>query len=224
MTPPKTCSSMIQLGRSQPSPNTKATPIACSPGPSPRARTSRHLRRTPSELRPQRRRPEAVRLHVRRVQHSSRVTCCCGQGGRGGPPQGNGPAPGSTCGAGPNNSSDGALPGRTVGQPGGPNAPGPGRGPQPDAATQLTRSDVASLQNHRSKNHAGDRLELDPGIEGKMSAFNQAFHDELCKEGPDHCPVMLFEKGESHMSEVFSIDTPDKTVSGPILAWIKKIK
>ena len=66
--------------------------------------------------------------------------------------------------------------------------------------------------------------ELDPGIEGKMSAFNQAFHDELCKEGPDHCPTMLFEKGESHMSEVFSIDTPDKTVSGPILAWIKKIK
>jgi hypothetical protein len=26
------------------------------------------------------------------------------------------------------------------------------------------------------------------------------------------------------MSEVFSIDTPDKTVSGPILVWIKKIK
>jgi len=26
------------------------------------------------------------------------------------------------------------------------------------------------------------------------------------------------------MSEVFSIDTPDKTVSAPILAWIKKVK
>jgi hypothetical protein len=34
---------------------------------------------------------------------------------------------------------------------------------------------------------------------------------------------MLFAKHESHMSEVFSIDTEDKTVSGPILAWIKKI-
>jgi hypothetical protein len=26
------------------------------------------------------------------------------------------------------------------------------------------------------------------------------------------------------MSEVFSIDTPDTSVSGPILAWIKKVK
>jgi hypothetical protein len=49
-------------------------------------------------------------------------------------------------------------------------------------------------------------------------------HDELCKEGPDHCPALLFAKEESHMSEVFSIDTDDKTVSGPILAWIKKVK
>jgi hypothetical protein len=31
---------------------------------------------------------------------------------------------------------------------------------------------------------------------------------------------MFFVKGESHMSEVFSIDTPDKTVPGPVLAWI----
>ncbi len=63
-----------------------------------------------------------------------------------------------------------------------------------------------------------------PGINGTDSAFNKALHDELCKAGPDHCPTMLFEKGESHMSEVFSIDTPDKTVSGPILKWIKSIK
>jgi hypothetical protein len=35
---------------------------------------------------------------------------------------------------------------------------------------------------------------------------------------------MLFAKDESHMSEVFAIDTDDKTVSGPILAWIKSIK
>ena len=66
--------------------------------------------------------------------------------------------------------------------------------------------------------------ELDPGIQGGMSPFFQTLHDELCKEGPEHCPQMLFAKGESHMSEVFSIDTDDKTVSGPILAWMKKIK
>jgi hypothetical protein len=67
--------------------------------------------------------------------------------------------------------------------------------------------------------------ELDPGIaDGKMSAFNIALHDELCKLGADHCPAMLFGKGESHMSEMFSIDTPDKTVSEPGLKWIRKTK
>ena len=72
--------------------------------------------------------------------------------------------------------------------------------------------------------------ELDPGADGKISPFNQAFHDELCKldgpkavDGKGHCPMMLFEKSESHMSEVFSIDTPDKIVSGPILNWIRSI-
>jgi hypothetical protein len=33
---------------------------------------------------------------------------------------------------------------------------------------------------------------------------------------------MLVSKGESHMSEVFSIDTADKNVSGPVLAFIHK--
>ena len=66
--------------------------------------------------------------------------------------------------------------------------------------------------------------ELDPGISGAMSPFNQTLHDELCKDGPDRCPTLLFAKGESHMSEVFSIDTADTIVSGPILAWMKKVK
>ena len=59
---------------------------------------------------------------------------------------------------------------------------------------------------------------------GAMSQFNQALHDELCKEGPSHCPTMLLEKGQSHMSEVFSIDSPDTSVSAPILKWMKKVK
>ena len=75
------------------------------------------------------------------------------------------------------------------------------------------------------------RAELDPGVNGGMTAPDIALHDELCKidgpkakDGVGHCPTMLYMKDESHMSEVFSIDTPDKTVSGPIIAWIKKIK
>jgi len=68
-------------------------------------------------------------------------------------------------------------------------------------------------------------------MNGKPSAFNQALHDELCKldgakaaDGQGHCPMLVVMKGESHMSELFSIDTGDKTVSGAILAWIKSIK
>jgi len=99
---------------------------------------------------------------------------------------------------------------------------GGGRAPV-DAATQLSRSSLPALKTTTVKIMLAT-AELDPGINGSHSAFNQALHDELCKLGPDHCPTMLFEKGESHMSEVFSIDTPDKTVSGPILKWMKSIK
>jgi hypothetical protein len=151
--------------------------------------------------------------------------------GPGGPPPAPGTpgTPGSTCGgAGPNGSSDGALAGRAMGEPGGPNEPNPnagpgGRGPAVPPEEQLRRSTWPAYKETKVKIMLAT-AELDPGIEGKMSAFNQTFHDELCKLGPDHCPVMLFEKGESHMSEVFSIDTQDTSVSDPILAWIKKIK
>ena len=76
------------------------------------------------------------------------------------------------------------------------------------------------------------RAELDPGVAGAMTAADVALHDALCnaagqptrKDGDGNCPTMLFLKGESHMSEVFSIDTADRTVSDPILAWIKRVK
>ena len=87
----------------------------------------------------------------------------------------------------------------------------------------IARSSLPELEKTNVKIFLAS-AELDPGVDGGMSPFNQALHDELCKVGPDHCPTMLFEKGESHMSEVFSIDTPDKSVSEPILAWMRKIK
>jgi BD-FAE protein len=157
-----------------------------------------------------------------------------GGGGRGpgGPPPAAGApgTPGSTCGGqGPNNSTNGALPGRTVGQPGGPNNPpvagaggGPGgRGPAVAPEEQLRRSTLSAYKATKVKIMLAT-AEWDPGIEGKMSAFNQAFHDEMCKVGADHCPELFFEKQHSHMSEVFSIDTKDTSVSGPVLAFIKK--
>ena len=153
---------------------------------------------------------------------------------------------GKTCGVeGGAFSSSGALPGRTAGQPGGPDAAfarppaGSGRGPAGggapagfggppvDAATRLARSSLPELKKTSVKIMLAN-AELDPGadpaVDRGMMPFIQILHDELCKEGPAHCPTLLYAKGESHMSEVFSIDTPDKTVSGPILVWMKKIK
>ncbi len=128
---------------------------------------------------------------------------------------------GSTCGSGGANATDGAIEGPARAEA--PAGRG-GRGPQPDAAVQMERSTLPEYKKTKVKLLFAS-AELDPGIhDGKMSDFYVTLHDELCKEGPDHCPTMLFEKGESHMSEVFSIDTPDKVVSGPVLAFIKKTK
>jgi hypothetical protein len=75
------------------------------------------------------------------------------------------------------------------------------------------------------------RAEWDPGVMGDMTPADKALHDELCKiDGPNakdgvgHCPVMLFMKGESHLSAVFSIDTSDQIVSGPVLKFIKGVR
>ena len=152
-----------------------------------------------------------------------------GGGGRGG-------AAPSVCGvAGGNGGTDGALPGRAPGQPGGPNvanAGGGGRGGAPAVSQEelIKRSSLPALEKTDVKLFLAS-AGLDPGVDGNLSPFNRALHDELCKldganakDGVGHCPKTLFELGESHMSEVFSIDTPDKTVSGPILAWIKGIR
>jgi len=154
------------------------------------------------------------------------------------PGAGRGPAPnepggifygaGTTCGAHGPGAGDGAIQGpssvsNTAGNPAGRGAEG-GRGPAPvDPATQVARSTLPELKRTKVKLLFAS-AELDPGVHGGMSPFYQVLHDELCKEGPEHCPTMLYEKGESHMSEVFSVDTGDKTVSGPILEWIKKVK
>jgi len=142
---------------------------------------------------------------------------------------------GSTAGAisGPSGTTPAAPRGAgAAGERGRGGAPGDGRGrgQQLDAATIAARS---NLPGFKSTNVAIilARAELDPGVSGNMTAADTALHDELCKvDGPNakdgvgHCPTMLYLKDESHMSEVFSLDTPDQTVSGPVQAWMKKIK
>src|SRR5579875_12295 len=144
---------------------------------------------------------------------------------------------GKTCGLkGGAFSTEGVLPGRSPDQPGG-QAPfvmpkGGLRfgGPPVSKQVQIEESSLPGLE----KTHAKILLasaELDPGANGGPTPFNQALHDELCKldgphavSGKGHCPALLYEKGESHMSEIFSVDTPDHTVSGPILAWIRSVE
>ena len=110
--------------------------------------------------------------------------------------------------------------GAGAGGAGGPGAPAAQAGPNPQVlGFQTTRAAILLA-----------RAELDPGVNGGMIASDIAIHDELCKlEGPKakdgvgHCPTMLYLKGQSHMSEVFSIGSADKSVSGPILEWIKRV-
>jgi hypothetical protein len=149
-----------------------------------------------------------------------------GAAGRGAAgPGGSAPAAGSTCGAN-GLANDGAIVGLSSVNAGvdaataGRGRGARGAGAQVDAPTQLERSTLPEFKKTKVK-MMFITAELDPGINGSVSAFSQTLHDELCKEGPDHCPTVLLAKGESHMSEVFAFDTPDKTLSGPILAWMK---
>ena len=171
------------------------------------------------------------------------------QGGRGGPGAGANPlaGAGTTCGeaggatstagviSGPSGTTPAAPRGGAAagdrGRGGAPGGSGGGRGGQQlDAATIAARSNLPGFKSTKVAIMLA-RAELDPGVDGDMTVADIALHDELCKvdgpktkDGVGHCPTMLYLKDESHMSEVFSIDTPDLTVSGPILAWIKKIK
>jgi hypothetical protein len=122
--------------------------------------------------------------------------------------------------------------GRGAGGGAGAGAPAGGRGPADGAgnAANQPNPQILGFQTTRVAILLA-RAELDPGVNGGMQASDIAIHDELCKlEGPKakdgvgHCPTMLYLKGQSHMSEVFSIGSADKSVSGPILEWIKRIQ
>ncbi len=116
--------------------------------------------------------------------------------------------------------TDGALPGVPPGGPGGPALPPPAvrppPGSPPSAEDRLARSSLPELQKAPFKVLivTGD---LDPKA---LLAFAQTLHDSVCEAGAAHCPRYLNVKGQSHVSEVFGIDTPDTSVSGPILAFI----
>jgi triacylglycerol lipase len=116
--------------------------------------------------------------------------------------------------------SDGALPGVAPGGPGGPPLRSdfiPPAGARPSAETQLARSSLPELRNPPFKLLIVSG-ELDPR---SLLAFSKTLHDGICESNSAHCPQYLIAKGQSHVSLVFSIDTADTGVSGPVLAFIK---
>ncbi len=158
--------------------------------------------------------------------------------GRGGPAgaAGGAPAPGSTCGVASGlAAAEGSIAGPS-GQRGqafgrGRGGVGAGRGGPPLAPEeQAERDNLPGFKATPVKIMIAF-AELDPGIvDGAMPPSAVALHDALCqvdgpnaRDGVGHCPTMLMARGESHMSEVFSIDTADKTVSGPVLAFVRKV-
>jgi hypothetical protein len=92
-----------------------------------------------------------------------------------------------------------------------------GRGPA-DPAVQLAQSNLPGLQKVKIGFFLGSG-ELDPAA---MTAFNQVLKEQLCMAG--NCPTLAVFKDHSHMSEVFSPNTKDDSVTGPILKWMKSVK
>jgi hypothetical protein len=118
------------------------------------------------------------------------------------------------------------------GPPGGPPGAAPGgfqRPPPLTPAEQAERDNLPGFEKTPVKVMIM-RAELDPGVSGDMLPLDKAAHDKMCsvdgakaKDGEGHCPLLVYNKRHSHVSEVFSIDSPDTTVSDPILQFAKKV-
>jgi len=87
-----------------------------------------------------------------------------------------------------------------------------------DPATQLARSNLPGLAKGKIAVFLGWG-ELDPP---NIISFDEALKDALCKTG--RCPTAVFFKDHSHMSLVYSPNTADKSVTAPILKWMKSVK
>jgi triacylglycerol lipase len=105
------------------------------------------------------------------------------------------------------------------------NAPAPAQAPagrtsaaQPDAATELARSNLRGLINSKLP-FLISVAELDPP---SIVAFGETLRDQLCKAG--RCPTYLVFKDHSHISEVMSPNTADDSVTGPILNWMRSVR
>jgi len=115
----------------------------------------------------------------------------------------------------------GAAPGGAAPGAGGPG--GGGRGgagaPAVDQETQLARSNLPGL----AKGKIAVFLAWGELDSRNILSFDEALKSALCKAG--RCPATAeLIKDHSHVSLVFSPNTPDDSVTGPILKWMKSVK
>src|SRR5499426_106805 len=120
----------------------------------------------------------------------------------------------TTCGRPQGEGRGGAARGGGRGVPGG----GGGAAQPVDPATQLARSNLPGLAKGKIAVFLGWG-ELDPP---NILAFDETLKNALCKTG--RCPTTAFFKDHSHVSLVFSPNTADNSVTGPILKWMKGVK
>ena len=127
----------------------------------------------------------------------------------GGPPTGGCPTPAAPFGGGARGARGGAAKG----------GPGGGRGRAPvDPQVQLERSLLPGLKAAKISYFLAS-AELDPAV---MPTFIDTLADQLKMAGKS--PMVEVFKAHSHMSEVFSPNTPDTSVSGPVRKWMKSVK
>lgn len=130
----------------------------------------------------------------------------------------------------------GAAPGAAPTAPGAaaPPAPAPAAGGGGGGGPpQLTPEQIAERDNLPGFLKTNVRImlvraELDPGVTGDMTPVDKAIRDRLCasvgpnaRGGEGRCPVTLFARRHSHMSQIFAFDTADESVSKPILDFFR---
>ena len=94
----------------------------------------------------------------------------------------------------------------------------PAARPQPvDPTVQLQRSSLPGFRALRIPVFVM-AAELDPENIVESSSL---LRDQLCDAA--HCPKYQLSAGESHISQVMSINTADITVSKPVFDWIKSV-
>jgi len=128
----------------------------------------------------------------------------------------------TTCGRPAGEARGGGGGGAGRGAPGGAGRGGQGGGAaaqQPvDPATQLARSNLPGLAKGKIAVFLGWG-EIDSA---NIWVFDEALKNALCKAG--RCPTSAVFKDHSHVSLVFSPNTADNSVTGPILKWMKGVK